>query len=493
MLNSDILGMTALELGAAIAERRLGVKEAVRAALDRIEQCEPELGCYITVTGDTALAQAETVQKGIDDGSLTSPLAGVPMGIKDLICTRGVPTTCASKMLQSFRPPYDAAVVEKLSQAGAVMLGKLNMDEFAMGSTTETSALRRTRNPWNTEHVPGGSSGGSAAAVAAGEAFYTLGSDTGGSIRQPASFCGVTGIKPTYGSVSRYGLIAFASSLDQIGTISRDAADCAAALSVISGYDCRDSTSVNRETPDYLGNLVPDIKNMVIGIPDDYFGQGLNPEVRDRIMQAAKTFEDMGARLEHFSLPAVDYAIPAYYVVACAEASSNLARYDGVKYGYRPKEIEDIGSLYLRARTEGFGTEVKHRILIGSFVLSSGYYDAYYKKAQQARALIRRSFDEAFSKFDLILGPTAPTTALKSGENQDDPLNMYLNDIYTVSVNLAGLPAISIPCGFDGKGLPVGVQLIGNDFCEQTILNAAHAYQQATSYHKLRPALGGVK
>ena len=487
MQKSEILDYSALELGRAIQDKTIGVREATEASLSQIDQCEPIVGSFVTVLHDEALTQADCVQKGIDEGSLNSPLAGVPMGIKDLICTRGVATTCGSKMLQNFRPPYDAAVTEKLQRAGAVVLGKLNMDEFAMGSTTESSYVQKTRNPWNPDCVPGGSSGGSAAAVAAGEAFYTLGSDTGGSIRQPASFCGVTGIKPTYGSVSRYGLIAFASSLDQIGPLGRDAADCAAALTVIAGHDQRDSTSIDRPAVDYLAGLSADVKGLKIGIPNEYVGKGIDPVVKEKVLAAAQKLEELGARVEYFSMPVVDYAIPTYYIIACAEASSNLARYDGVKYGFRPEGAEDIVGLYVKARSEGFGDEVKRRILLGSFVLSSGYYDAYYKKAQQVRTLIKRAFNDAFTKYDVALGPTAPTTALKSGENVDDPLKMYLNDIYTVSVNLAGLPAISLPCGFGGDGLPVGLQLIGNDFCEQTILNAAHAYQQATDFHRLPP------
>ncbi len=484
-----IFDLTALELGRAIKKKDIGVKEALEAQLARIEKLDGSYGCYLTVLREQAYARAEAVQKRIDAGEALSPLAGVPVGVKDLICTRGIQTTCASKMLEGFVPPYDATVVEKLYDAGAVVTGKLNMDEFAMGSTSETSHIKKTCNPWDVSRVPGGSSGGSAAAVAAKEAFYTLGSDTGGSIRQPAAFCGVTGIKPTYGSVSRYGLIAYASSLDQIGPIGCDAADCAAALEIISGYDRRDSTSVNRPVPAYLSSLSDNIKGMKIGIPSDWLGGGIDPQVRQRILDAAKTFESMGAFVEEFPMPVIEYAVPAYYIIASAEASSNLARYDGIKYGFRADGCEDLASVYRASRSQGFGAEVKRRIMLGSFVLSSGYYDAYYKKAQQVRTLIKQAFNSAFEKYDFILAPVAPTTALKSGESLDDPLKMYLGDIHTVSINLAGLPAIALPCGFDNEGLPVGMQLIGNDFCEQTVLGAAYAYQNVTDFHKKRPAV----
>lgn len=486
----DLFDMTALELGKKIKSRQIGAVEATKAVLDRIHQLDPTYGCYITLQEEDALAQAEAVQKRLDAGEALSPLAGVPMGLKDIICTRGVETTCGSRILGGFVPPYDAAIVERLKEAGMVCLGKHNMDEFAMGSTTESSYYKKTRNPWNTGHVPGGSSGGSAAAVALGEGFYSIGSDTGGSIRQPAAFCGVTGIKPTYGRVSRFGLIAYASSLDQLGPIGRDAADCAAALSIIAGHDHRDSTCVNRPTEDYLSALNGDVRGKRIGIPADYLGEGIDPEVKAGVLAAAKVFESLGASVEEFAMPVLSYAIPAYYIIACAEASSNLSRYDGIKYGYRPEGVTDLLALYKTARTQGFGQEVRRRILLGTFVLSSGYYDAYYKKAQQVRTLIKRAFEDAFSRYDLILGPVAPTTALKIGENQDDPLKMYLGDIYTVSVNLAGLPAIALPCGLSSNGLPIGFQLISNDFEEQACLNAAHAYQCATTFHRLRPSVG---
>ncbi|MCI8496853.1 MAG: Asp-tRNA(Asn)/Glu-tRNA(Gln) amidotransferase subunit GatA, partial [Clostridiales bacterium] len=421
------------------------------------------------------------------NGGLTSPLAGVPVAVKDNICTRDELTTCGSHMLYNFRPPYHATVVEKLKETGAVLTGKLNMDEFAMGSTSETSYFGPVKNPWDTSRVPGGSSGGSAASVAAGEAFYTLGSDTGGSIRQPCSFCGVTGIKPTYGTVSRYGLVAYASSLDQIGPIARTAEDCAAALDVITGKDPHDGTSVESPEKDFLGNLTSDIKGMKIGIPTDYYGEGLDSDVKERVLSVAKELEGLGAEVEEFRMPIVEYAVPAYYIIASAEATSNLSRYDGVKYGYRAESPADLYDLYLKSRSEGFGMEVKRRIMLGNFVLSSGYYDAYYLKALRVKALIKYAFDEAFEKYDAILSPTAPTTALKMGESLNDPLKMYLGDIYTVSVNLAGLPGLVMPCGFDGNGMPVGAQLIGKPFGEQALLNAAHAYQQVTDFHTKRP------
>ena len=430
------------------------------------------------------LAAAE-IQRRIEAGDpalAASPLAGVPIAIKDNICTKGVKTCCASKILGDFKPFYDASVMEKLQTAGMIPLGKTNMDEFAMGSTTETSAYGPTRNPWNTAHVPGGSSGGSAAAVAAREAVVALGSDTGGSIRQPASYCGVTGFKPTYGTVSRYGLIAYASSLDQIGPIAKDVTDCATILETITSYDKKDSTSVKREETDFTSALVDDVKGMKIGIPRDYLGEGLDPEVKEAILAAAKTLEEKGAIVEEFDLSLVEYAIPAYYVIAAAEASSNLARFDGVKYGYRTKEYEGLHNMYKKSRSEGFGPEVKRRIMLGSFVLSSGYYDAYYLKALRTKALIKQAFDKAFAKYDVILGPAAPTTAPKLGESLSDPLKMYLGDVYTVSVNLAGLPGISVPCGVDSKGLPIGLQLIGDCFKEKNIIRAAYSFEQTRMY-----------
>ena len=478
--------MTALELGAAIRKGEISAVEAAKFSLDRIERCEPAVSCFVTLRDDV-LRRAEEVQKKIADGTCTSPLAGVPMGIKDNMCQKGIQTSCGSRMLSGFRPTYSATAVEEILAAGAVPLGTLNMDEFAMGSTSETSYFGVTRNPWDVSRVPGGSSGGSAAAVAVGECFYALGSDTGGSIRQPASFCGVTGIKPTYGSVSRFGLVAYASSLDQIGPLARDAADCAAVLGEIMKQDKKDNTSVATDGVDLDAVRHFDVKGVRIGIPSDFFGEGLDKEVAAAIRNAASQLASMGAEVEEFDMPIVRYAIPAYYIIASAEASSNLSRYDGIKYGYRAKDFEDLLDLYTRSRSEGFGMEVKRRIMLGCFVLSSGYYDAYYRKALQAKALIKAAFDKAFARYDLILGPVAPTTALKIGENLSDPLKMYLGDIYTVMINLAGLPAASVPCGFDSRGLPVGMHLIGHYFDETKILGAAHAYQQVTDWHRRTP------
>ncbi len=418
------------------------------------------------------------MQEQIESGQLTGPLAGVPLAVKDNLCTQGILTTCSSKILANFKPTYSSEAVLNLQRGGAVLIGKTNMDEFAMGSTTETSAYGVTRNPHNTEHVPGGSSGGSCAAVAAGECSYALGSDTGGSIRQPASFCGVTGIKPTYGTVSRYGLIAYGSSLDQIGPIAKDVTDCATVLEVISSYDNKDSTSVRREDTDFTAALTEDVKGMRIGIPRDYLRDGLQTGVRDAVMAAAEVLRQQGAVVEEFDLSLVEYAIPAYYVIASAEASSNLSRYDGVKYGYRTEQYEGLHNMYKKSRSEGFGPEVKRRIMLGSFVLSSGYYDAYYLKALRTKALIKEAFNRAFESYDVILSPAAPTTAPKIGESLCDPIKMYLGDIYTISVNLAGLPAMTVPCGEDESGLPIGLQLIGDCFQEKKIIQAAYTYEQ---------------
>ncbi|MGL4790928.1 MAG: Asp-tRNA(Asn)/Glu-tRNA(Gln) amidotransferase subunit GatA, partial [Anaerotignaceae bacterium] len=445
---------------------------------------------FVCTCPDEALKQAEQVQKNIDNGTLTSPLAGVPMAIKDNMCTKDILTTCSSKILTGFKPTYNATAVNRLIDAGGIMVGKLNMDEFAMGSTCETSNYGVTVNPWGENRAPGGSSGGSAAAVAADEVFYTLGSDTGGSIRQPAAFCGVTGIKPTYGTVSRYGLIAYASSLDQIGPIGKNVEDVAEVLSAISGYDPKDSTSVKSDAIKIT--LENNIKGKKIGIPREYFGEGLNSEVKESVLAAAKKLEELGAIVEEFDMPELKYAIPAYYVIACAEASSNLSRFDGVKYGYASEKLGDLTDLYYNSRSEGFGSEVKRRIMIGAFVLSSGYYDAYYKKALQVKAVIKKGFDNAFEKYDCILSPTAPTTALKIGENLSDPLKMYLGDIYTVSVNLAGLPSMVVPCGFDKEGLPIGLQITGKAFDENSIMNIGYAYQQSTDYHTKKPILKEV-
>lgn len=476
---SGLLDFTALELGSKIQAHEVTAIEALDAVFAQIDKREQKIHAYVTIDREAAYEQAKKVQAKIEQGLLTSPLAGVPVAIKDNMCTKGLLTTCSSKILENFIPPYTAEAVAKLEQAGAVIVGKTNMDEFAMGSTTETSAFGITRNPWNTDHVPGGSSGGSCAAVAANECFYALASDTGGSIRQPSSFCGVTGMKPTYGTVSRYGLIAYGSSLDQIGPITKNTADCAAVLEVISGYDKKDSTSVARKSYDFTAALKNDVKGMKIGIPEEYIGEGLNEEVRTAILKAADVLKAQGAEVEYFHLDLVDYAIPAYYVIACAEASSNLARFDGVKYGYRAKDFEGLHQMYKKSRSEGFGAEVKRRIMLGSFVLSSGYYDAYYLKALRTKALIKQAFDQAFAKYDIILGPAAPTTAMKIGESLSDPIQMYLGDINTIAVNLAGLPGMSIPCGMDHNGLPIGVQLIADCFEEKKLIQAVYTYEQS--------------
>ena len=471
--------MTAAEIGQTIKAGEMTAVDAVKAALAEIKRQDEVLNSFVTVDEEGALKRAAEVQKRIESGELTGPLAGVPIAIKDNMCTKGLKTTCSSKILYNFEPTYSAEAVLNLEKAGMVVIGKTNMDEFAMGSTTETSAFGVTRNPWDTEHVPGGSSGGSCAAVASGEVPCALGSDTGGSIRQPSSFCGVTGIKPTYGTVSRYGLIAYGSSLDQIGPVAKDVTDCALLLEAIASYDKKDSTSVKRESYDFTSALKDDAEGLRIGIPRDYFGEGLNPEVAAAVKAAAKVLEEKGAVVEEFDLSLVDYAIPAYYIIASAEASSNLARFDGVKYGYRTEEYEGLHNMYKKTRSEGFGPEVKRRIMLGSFVLSSGYYDAYYLKALRTKALIRQAFDRAFEKYNVILGPAAPTTAPKLGESLSDPLQMYLGDVYTISANLAGLPGICLPCGMDSKGLPIGLQLLGDCFKEEHIIRAAYAYERS--------------
>ncbi|MEA4934054.1 MAG: Asp-tRNA(Asn)/Glu-tRNA(Gln) amidotransferase subunit GatA [Lawsonibacter sp.] len=483
---NEILTLSALELGAAIQKGEVSPVEAVRAALEQIEASKSD-NAFVALSAETALKQAEEAAKKIAAKQTLSPLAGVPMGLKDNICTKGMTTTCASKILTGFAPPYDATLVEKLNGLGAVPLGKLNMDEFAMGSTTETSFYGPARNPWDTERVPGGSSGGAAAAVAARSCWYAIGSDTGGSIRQPAAYCGVTGIKPTYGTVSRYGLIAYASSLDQMGPLARDVADCAAVLDAVMGKDPRDGTSLDVPVGGLLAGLTGDVRGMKIGIPADCFGDGLDLEVKRAVLATAEVLKARGAEIVEFSFPVMEYVVPTYYIIAAAEASSNLSRFDGVKYGWRAEGFEDLTDLYNRTRTEGFGSEVKRRILLGTFVLSSGYYDAYYKKALQVKGLIKKAFDDAFAKCDLMLTPVAPTTAPKIGESLSDPLQMYLSDIYTVSVNLAGLPGLSMPCGFDSKGMPIGAQLIGPALGESKVLNAAHAFQLDTAYHKQIP------
>lgn len=474
----DILDYSAVELSTAIREGKVTAPEAMEAVFARIDEKEKDINAYVTIDRERALKAAAAVQEKIEKGELAGPLAGVPVAIKDNMCTEGMLTTCSSKILENFIPTFSAEAVVNLEKAGAVIIGKTNMDEFAMGSTTETSAYGVTRNPRNTEYVPGGSSGGSAAAVAAGECFFALGSDTGGSIRQPASFCGVVGLKPTYGTVSRYGLIAYGSSLDQIGPLTKNVTDCATVLELIASHDTKDSTSVKRQDTDFTAALIDDVKGMKIGIPKDYFGEGLDAEVKEAVLAAAKVLEEKGAVVEEFELSLVEYAIPTYYTIAAAEASSNLERFDGVKYGYRAAEYEGLHNMYKKTRSEGFGAEVKRRIMLGSFVLSSGYYDAYYLKALKVKAMIKKAFDEAFAKYDLILGPVAPTTAPKLGESLSDPLKMYLGDIYTISVNLAGLPGISLPCGKDLKGLPIGLQLIADRFQEKKLIQAAYTYEK---------------
>ena len=475
----EIQKLTAVSLGKKIKEKEISVREALDAVFAQIDQTEGRYHAYVTLDKEGAYKQADAVQEKIDKGELTGALAGVPVAIKDNMCTKGLLTTCSSKILENYIPTYTASAVQNLTDAGCVIIGKTNMDEFAMGSTTETSYYGVTRNPHNPDHVPGGSSGGSAAAVALNECFFALGSDTGGSIRQPSAFCGITGMKPTYGTVSRYGLIAYGSSLDQIGPMTKNVTDCAAVLETIASYDKKDSTSMKREEYDFTSALVRDVKGLRIGLPKDYFGEGLDSEVKAAIFKAAETFRRMGAIVEEFDLGLVQYAIPAYYIIASAEASSNLERFDGVKYGYRTKEYSDLHSMYKKTRSEGFGSEVKRRIMLGSFVLSSGYYDAYYLKALKTKALIKQEFDKAFEKYDIILAPAAPTTAPLLGSSLQDPIKMYLSDIYTISANLAGIPGLSIPCGKDKMGLPIGMQLLGGCFQEKTLLCAGFAYEKA--------------
>ncbi len=471
-----------------LTQREISSVELTRAILDRITRVEPEVGAFITVTPEAALKQAEEADRRIASGQIL-PLTGIPLAIKDLISTKGVRTTCASRILEHYVPPYDATVITRLRDLGAVMVGKVNLDEFAMGSSTENSALQVTRNPWNPEYVPGGSSGGSAAAVAAGECLGALGSDTGGSIRQPAAHCGVVGLKPTYGRVSRYGLVAYASSLDQIGPLAKTVADCALLLQALAGYDPRDSTSVPREVPDYPSSVNQGIRNRTIGIPKEYFVGGLDPEVEQAIRQAVRVLEKEGARCLEITLPHTEYAIAVYYVIAMAEASSNLARYDGVKYGFRDRESRVLMDMVQKTRSLGFGPEVVRRIMLGTYVLSAGYYDAYFRKASQVRTLIIQDFRRAFDQVDLMLTPVAPTTAFRRGEKTDDPLQMYLTDIFTISANLAGIPGLALPCGFSSRGLPIGLQILGNHFEEEKILQAGSAFEQATDFHLRRPPL----
>lgn len=473
-----------------LQEKKLTVTELVETALTQIKQVDGEVQAFLTLDEEGARTKAAELDKLLASGQ-TEPglLFGLPAGIKDNISTKGVRTTCASKLLENFVPVYDAAVMNKLNEAQAVMIGKMNMDEFAMGSSNENSGFFPTRNPWNTEYVPGGSSGGSAAAVAAREVYFALGSDTGGSIRQPAAFCGVVGLKPTYGLVSRFGLVAYASSLDQIGPLTKNVEDAAYVLQAIAGHDPQDSTSAKVEIPDYLGALTGDIKGLRIAVPKEYIGEGVHPEVKEKVMEALQELEKLGASWEEVSLPHSEYAVPAYYLIASSEASSNLARFDGVRYGVRAENPVNLLDLYKKTRSEGFGAEVKRRIMLGTYSLSSGYYDAYYLKAQKVRTLIKQDFEHIFANYDVIIGPTAPTTAFKLGEKMDDPLTMYVEDILTIPVNLAGVPAISVPCGLASNGLPVGLQIIGKAFDESTILRVAHAFEQQTEHHLARPAL----
>ncbi len=475
----SIIDLTVYELKEKLKNKELTSKEIVQAYVDRIKEKEEDVQAFVTTLDKEALEQADKLDKeGINE------LAGIPIGIKDNICTKGIKTTCSSKMLENFVSPYDATVMEKVNAEKLIDLGKLNMDEFAMGASTEHSYFKKTRNPWNLNKVPGGSSGGAAAAVAANMVPWTLGSDTGGSIRQPASFCGVVGLKPTYGLVSRYGLVAFASSLDQIGPITKDVRDSAMLLNVIAGHDKKDSTSVDLEKKDYLKALKNDVKGLKIGVPKEFFGEGINEEVKEKLKESIEIYKELGAEVEEFSLDIAKYSLATYYIIACAEASSNLGRFDGIRYGYRAKEFKDLTDLFRKSRSEGFGEEVKRRIILGTYVLSSGYYDAYYKKAQKVRTLVMKEFDKAFEKYDVILTPTSPTVAFNIGEKTEDPLQMYLSDICTVSVNIAGLPGISIPCGVDSANMPIGMQLIGNRFQEEVILNAAYTFEQKIKFRE---------
>ncbi|WP_072869934.1 Asp-tRNA(Asn)/Glu-tRNA(Gln) amidotransferase subunit GatA [Desulfofundulus thermosubterraneus] len=484
----ELYYLTAHELHDLLVKKEISAEEICRAVFDRIDAVEDKIKAYVTLTRDKAFARAREIDRKIAAGEEVPPLAGIPVAIKDNMCTCGVRTTCSSKILYNFVPPYNATVVEKLEAAGTVMMGKTNMDEFAMGSSTENSGFFVTANPWDPDRVPGGSSGGSAAAVAAGEAITALGSDTGGSIRQPAAFCGVVGLKPTYGAVSRYGLVAFASSLDQIGPFTRDVTDCALMLNAICGHDPLDSTSAPRDIPDFTSYLRNDVKGLKIGVPREYMGEGIDPAVKEIIGQAIKLLASLGAEIDETTLPHSRYALPTYYLIAPAEASSNLARYDGVRYGYRAEDARDVVDMFMKTRSQGFGPEVKRRIMLGTYALSAGYYDAYYLKALKVRTLIKQDFDRAFEKFDVLLAPTAPSPAFKRGEKTGDPLQMYMSDICTLAVNLAGIPGISIPAGFV-DGLPVGMQLIGKPFGEGTLLRVAYTFEQHTDYHRRRPSL----
>ena len=478
----NLTELTVHELQEKIKSKELKIEQIVQAYIERIKEKEPEVEAFITLQLEEALEQAKKLDQEIANGKEVSALAGIPIGIKDIICTKGVRTTCASKMLENFIAPYDATVMEKINQEEMISLGKLNMDEFAMGSSTEHSYFKKTKNPWDLSRIPGGSSGGSAAAVAADMVPWALGTDTGGSIRQPAALCGIVGLKPTYGLVSRYGVIAYASSLDQVGVFTKDVEDCANLLNVIAGKDEKDTTSVDVGEKDYTQSLNQDIKGLKIGVPKEFFREGINEEVKQSLLAAVEEYKKLGAEVEEFSLDIAELSLATYYIISCAEASSNLGRYDGIRYGHRAENFRNVKELIKNSRSEGFGEEVKRRIILGTYVLSSGYYDAYYKKAQQVRTLVKGKFDDAFAKYNVILTPTSPTTAFKLGEKSTNPLEMYLSDICTVSVNIAGLPGISIPCGVDSQGLPIGMQLIGNKFDEETIIKAAHAYERKTNF-----------
>ncbi len=480
----NIIDLTVHELQEKLKSRELTITDITKAYIDRINEKENDVQAFITPLTKQAMEKAKEIQEKKEKGEIAAELAGIPIGIKDNLCTKGIKTTCASKMLENFVSPYDATVVEKLNDENMINLGKLNMDEFAMGSSTEHSYFKNTKNPWNLNKVPGGSSGGSAAAVAAGLVPWALGSDTGGSIRQPSSLCGVVGLKPTYGLVSRYGLVAYASSLDQIGPITKDVKDAAILLNIIAGHDEKDTTSSDRLKVDYTKALKNDVKGLKIGVPKEFFGEGINEEVKESLQKAIEKYKDLGAEIEEFSLDISEYALANYYIIACAEASSNLGRFDGIRYTYRTPEFKNLKEIYKKSRSEAFGSEVKRRIILGTYVLSSGYYDAYYKKAQQVRTLVMNEFNKGFEKYDVILTPTSPTVAFDIGSKSENPLEMYLADICTVSVNVAGLPGISIPCGVDKEGMPIGMQLIGNKFCEETILNAAYTFEQAIKFRE---------
>ena len=479
---------TVHELIDKLKNKETTLEEINKSYIERINEKENDVKAFVTRTDENAIEKAKKIDEDIKNGKEVSELSGIPIGIKDNICTKGVKTTCSSKMLENFNSPYDATVMEKINEQNLIMLGKLNMDEFAMGASTEYSYFKKTSNPWDLKRVPGGSSGGSAAAVAAGMVPWALGSDTGGSIRQPSAFCGTVGLKPTYGLVSRFGLVAFASSLDQIGPITKDVTDSAILLNLIAGHDKRDSTSARVDKKDYTKSLVRDVKGLKIGLPKEYFGEGINPEVKEAVLNVAKEYEKMGAIVEECSISVTDYALATYYIIACAEASSNLGRFDGIRYGYRTSNFTNLTDIYKNSRSEGFGKEVKRRIILGTYVLSSGYYDAYYKKALKVRQVVKNEFKKLFEKYDILLTPTSPTVAFEIGTRSNNPLEMYLADICTVSINIGGVPAISLPCGVDSNGMPIGCQLIGNHFEEDKILRAAFTYEQEVNFRdKYKP------